>query len=54
MPRRSRWREMEYMFREVCAAILPANGLARTLSNWPKIAKRLAESKRSRKRSSIK
>jgi len=38
------------MFREVCAAILPANGLANTLSNWPKIAKRLAESKRKRKR----
>ena len=45
---------MEYMFREICAAILPANGLATTLSNWPKIAKRLAESKRSRKRFSLK
>ena len=54
MPRRSRWREMEYMFREVCAAILPANGLVNTLSNWPKIAKRLAESKRKRKRFLIK
>ena len=38
------------MFREVCAAILPANGLSNTLSNWPEIAKSLAESKRKRKR----
>ena len=45
---------MEYMFREVCAAILPANGLVNTLSNWPKIAKRLAESKRKQKRFLIK
>jgi hypothetical protein len=54
MPRRSRWREVEYMFREISAAILPANGLVKTLSNWPEIAKRLAESRRRRKRFSIK
>jgi len=42
------------MFREACAVIQPANGLAKTLSNWPKIAKRLAESKRSRKRFAVK
>ena len=45
---------MDYMFREVCAAILPANGLAKTLSDWPEIAMRLAESKRRRKRFSLK
>lgn len=54
MTRGSRWREVEYMFREVCAAILPANGLAETLSDWPEIAKRLAESKRRRKRFPVK
>jgi hypothetical protein len=41
---------MDYMFREICAAILPANGLVNTLGNWPKIAMKLAESKRKRKR----
>ena len=41
---------MEYMFREVCAAILPANGLVNTLGDWPKIAMQLAESKRKRMR----
>lgn len=44
---------MEYMFREVCAAILPANGIAKTLVDWPNIAKQLAESKRKRKRFQI-
>jgi hypothetical protein len=38
------------MAREVCAAILPTQGLARTLAKWPEIAKRLAESKRRQKR----
>ena len=38
------------MFREVCAAILPANGLINTLGDWPKIAMQLAESKRKRMR----
>jgi hypothetical protein len=45
---------MEYMFREVCAAILPANGIANTLADWPNIAKQIAESKRKRKRFTIK
>jgi len=38
------------MFREVCAAIQPANGLVKTLADWPNIAGRLAESQRKRKR----
>lgn len=41
---------MEYMFREVCAAILPANGIAKTIADWTNIAQQLAESKRKRKR----
>jgi len=38
------------MVREICAAILPTQGLVRTLSNWPEISERLAESKRKQKR----
>src|SRR5260370_23790207 len=38
------------MVREIRAAILPAQGLVRTFTNWPDIARRLAESKRKRKR----
>jgi len=42
------------MVREVCAAILPAQGLVQTLATWPEIAMRLAESKRKRKRRPLK
>jgi hypothetical protein len=38
------------MLRELCTAILPAQGLGSTLQRWPEIAKGLAESKRQRKR----
>jgi len=40
---------MEYMFREVCAPILPANGIVKPLADWRNIAKKLAESKRKRR-----
>jgi hypothetical protein len=38
------------MLRELCAAILPAQGLTKTLLNWSVIANGLAETKRKRKR----
>ncbi len=52
--RRSRWRESEYMLREIHAAILPTEGLANTLGHWQEIARQLAESKRKRKRHVLK
>lgn len=48
--RRSRWREFEFMFREFRAAVLPVIGLRATLRNWAPIARRLADSKRKRRR----
>jgi hypothetical protein len=36
------------MLRELRAAILPTQGLTKTIANWDEIAKRLAESKRAR------
>ncbi len=45
---------IDYMFRELCAVILPTTGLAKTLGNWSIIAKALAESKRKRKRQFLK
>lgn len=52
--RRSHWREVEYMFREVCAAILPSGGLQKSLAVWAQIAQELAECKRKRKRCGLK
>ena len=52
--RRSRWRESEYMLREIHAAILPKEGLTYTLGHWQEIARQLAESKRKRKRHVLK
>jgi hypothetical protein len=42
------------MLRELRAAILPTQGLAKTITNWNEIAKRLAESKRIRIRQLLK
>jgi len=41
------------MLRELQAAILPAAGLAKTLSDWQKIAKLLTPTKRSRKQQKL-
>ncbi len=48
--RRSRWREIEFMYREVCATVLPSHGIAHTLRHWKDIAKALAEPPRNRGR----
>ena len=48
--RRSRWKEVEFMHREICAVILPRPNLKQTLRDWHEIAKGLAESKRKRVR----
>ena len=50
--RRSKWRETEYLLRELRAAILPSQGLTKTIAKWNELAKRLAESKRARIRQS--
>jgi len=44
---------MELVLREIRAAILPPLGLAKTIEQWPELARRLAESKRKRKRYSL-
>ena len=46
--RRSRWRETEFMYHEVCKAILPPHRLVETLRDWSEISERLAEPSRRR------
>jgi hypothetical protein len=46
--RRSRWREIEFMYHEVCKAILPSHSLVETLRDWDEISERLAEPSRKR------
>lgn len=41
---------MEFVLRELVAAIVPRVGLGATLSHWPEIARDLCESKRKRQR----
>ena len=48
--RRSRWREIEFMFHEIQAVILPSPSLAQTLRDWSEIAEGLAEPPRKRVR----
>lgn len=48
--RRSRWREIEFMYHEVCMAILPPHTLAKTFCDWDEIAEQLAEPNRKRPR----
>jgi hypothetical protein len=51
--RRSRGRETEFMFREICMAILPLHSLASTFCDWEDIVERLAEPPRKRSRYSF-
>lgn len=51
--RRSRWREIEFMYHEICAALLPPLSLTRTLVHWNEIARLLSDSKRNRVRKPI-
>ena len=48
--RRSRWREIEFIYHEICMAILPSHGLAEILRDWHEIAEQLAEPSRKRTR----
>jgi len=41
---------MCFIYRELCAAIVPHVGLSHALTHWPEIAHGLAESPRKRKR----
>jgi hypothetical protein len=43
---------MCFIYRELCAAIVPHVGLSHVLTHWPDIARGLAESPRKRKRQS--
>jgi hypothetical protein len=46
--RRSRWRETEFMYHEICGAVIPPANLTRTLLQWSEIARLLSASKRER------
>jgi len=48
--RRSRWREIEFMYHELCMAILPPHSLNDTFRDWDEISERLAEPSRKRPR----
>ena len=48
--RRSRWKEVEFMYHEICMAILPQHSLAATFRDWEEIAEQLAEPNRKRTR----
>ena len=48
--RRSRWRETEFMLREVRLAIAPLHTLSTILREWDTIVPRLAEPPRRRRR----
>jgi hypothetical protein len=43
---RSRWREIEFMDREICAVLRPPVSLTRTLAHWNDMAGLLPDSKR--------
>ena len=47
-PRRCRWREMCFVYRELCAAIVPHVGLSYVLTHWADITRGLAEPPRKR------
>jgi hypothetical protein len=51
--RRSRWREVHFLYRELVAAIVPPLGLARVIQRWNDIARHLADSPRKRRRQSL-
>jgi hypothetical protein len=46
--RRSRWREIELMYHEICMVLLPPVDLARTVAEWAQIVRLLSDSKRRR------
>jgi hypothetical protein len=48
--RRSRWKETEFMYHELCRAILPPHCLVETLRDWEEISGCLAEPSRKRTR----
>ena len=52
-PRRSRWREVQFLYRELVAAIVPPLGLAKVKQRWNDIAHHLADSPRKRTRQSL-
>jgi hypothetical protein len=49
-PRRSRWREIEFMYRQVGAALLLPQSLATVLHDWRTVSHRLSEPPRRRRR----
>jgi hypothetical protein len=53
MPRRSRWRETRFLYRELITAISPRCGLAAALDRWSDITRGLAETPRKRKRQAL-
>ncbi len=48
--RRSRWRETEFMLREIRSAILTPQPFAKLFRQWPEIVVQLAEPSRRRPR----
>ena len=48
--RRSRWRETEFMLREVNLALAPRQSLATVFRDWDDTARKLSESPRKRSR----
>jgi hypothetical protein len=49
-PRRSRWREIEFLYRQVGTALLLPQSLAAVLRQWKPISRALAEPPRIRHR----
>ena len=45
LPRRIRWRELCFTYRELCSAIVPHMGLSHVLTHWPEIGCGLAKSR---------
>ena len=48
--RRSRWREVRFLYRELVIAIVPPLGLASIMKRWKDITRNLADSPRKRTR----
>ena len=51
--RRSRWREIRFLYRELVAAIVPPLGLKKVMQRWKDITRKLADSPRKRTRQSL-
>jgi hypothetical protein len=49
-PRRSRWREIEFLYRQVRTALLLPQSLGAVLRQWKTISRVLAEPPRTRRR----